>query len=164
MVLFSPPAPQSHSGADLCSRFLPLLPCQCKVWRHKCPNRTSADRNPKERHSWAMEDIKTHLQHRFLGDCDPQSEEQTGCAPSRRLLSSQNTGQAHNAHSGSSIPPKPAEIWGQEVKIPLILLIIPPLSCWLSTLVIFLAEELMENTSMNSCGDKKLKSAVIRKF
>lgn len=120
MFLFcfhSSPNP-AHSGADLCHRFLALLPCQCKVWRHKCLTRTSADRNPQERHSWAMEHMKTRLPTQVFGstDCDPQSEEQTGCAPSRRLLSSQNTGQAHNAHWDSSIPPKPAETLGSGSK------------------------------------------------
>lgn len=35
------------------------------------------------------------------------------------------------------------KLWGQEVKIPLILLIIHSLSCWLSTPVISLAKQLM---------------------
>lgn len=168
MALFcshSSPNP-ARSGADRCYRFRALLLHQSKVWRHKCLTTTTADRKPQERHSWAINTWKHVCRQRFLAALilNPRVRNRLAVPWAGACLAHRTQGSSTMHIVVAAFLQNQQKLWGQEVKIPLILLIIPPLSCWLSTLVISLAEELMENTSVNSSGDKKQKSAVIRKF
>lgn len=90
--------------------------------------------------TWKHMSANTHFwQHSFL---TPERGTDWLC-PAGACLAHRTQGNSIMHIVIAAFLKKQHKLWGQEVKIPLILLIIPPLSCWLSTLVISLAEELM---------------------